>query len=481
MSHAKHPITEDNTLPEPVPKNSTRHVAISPGIPVRKRIGELLIDAKLITLVQLEEALKAQTSRPDKVVDILISLGYLTHEAFVRFLASQPGMASIDLLNYEVPTKLISMIPREFVIKHEVFPIDTMGKLLTLGMVCPLDSKTIQELETITGLRVKPLLCSPQAVRQCIHRYYPDAKVLRSIADVGNDANLVRLLGPMKLKSLIILIREINSLPALPETVKLVREAMVNPLSTIADIGNIISMDPAIAAKVLSVANSDTYGFCCNVDNVTHAVTLLGLRETNSIILSAAVVDFLEHSRVMDYRSFWRGAMLSSAASKIVAKACHQDGLSGVFMAALLHDIGRVALAEVLGDRYAQISPNKFGKDLIAEEERLFGFAHPEAGYELVTHWNLPDSIAQSCRFHHNPELANPMQRNVVNIVAVASAMAYSADDSDDAKQRFLEVAKIPLAALNLDWVSGEAIFEVFMANRDTFLGVAATEPSRVA
>lgn len=142
------------------------------GTPMRKRIGELLIEAGVISPRQLQDALARQERQGGKTVDTLIELGYMNEREFIRFLSAQPGTPSISLKNYAISDDVIALVPKEFAVKHEVFPIDKMGKLLTVGMVCPLDRQAIEELETLTGLRVKPILCTQQEVRQAILRYY---------------------------------------------------------------------------------------------------------------------------------------------------------------------------------------------------------------------------------------------------------------------------------------------------------------------
>jgi HD-like signal output (HDOD) protein len=461
-------LTTENT--EPLASDETKAGPARQGAAMKKLIGEMLIESGNITRIQLDEALKLQASGSGKVVDTLISLGHLTHESFVRFLANQPGVASIDLSNYEIPSNLVSLVPRDFAIKHEVFPIDRMGKLLTLGMVCPLDSAAIKELEDLTGLRVKPLLCAPDAVRESIRRYYPTDDGEDTEASLAADVNLSRLAGTMKLKSVVGLIRQISSLPALPETVNRVRESMANPLSSVAEVGEIIKMDPPIAAKVLSVSNSAAYGFPSRVDDVVLAVTLLGLRETYSIVLSAAIIDFFESSRRFDYKSFWLGAMCCAAAAKITAKACRGDSMSGSFSAGLLHDIGRVALAEVAGDRYAQVPSTLYGDDLVAAEEKVFGMAHPEAGFELASHWGLPAGIAEAIRFHHNPERASKEQREIVAVVAMAASMTHASGEDEQDRARFFAKAEGPMTTLGIDTTLAGEIFDEFMSRRDSSL-----------
>ena len=131
--------------------------------PTKKRIGELLIEAGLVTREHVEEALAKQRREGGKLVELLIALGRLQANEFVSFLARQGGLPSIDLQHYEIPQPIIALLDREFVLKHEVIPIDKLGKLLTVAMVCPLDSDTIEELHVMTQCKVKPLLCSARA------------------------------------------------------------------------------------------------------------------------------------------------------------------------------------------------------------------------------------------------------------------------------------------------------------------------------
>ena len=141
--------------------------------PNRRRIGELLVERKLITSEQLAEALQLQKTQGLKVVEALIALAYFDVSAFIVFLSQQPGMASIELGSYEIPGTVLALIPREFAERHEVFPIDKLGRFLTVGMACPLDKVTIKQLENMTRLRVRPLLCSAQSIHSAIAQYYP--------------------------------------------------------------------------------------------------------------------------------------------------------------------------------------------------------------------------------------------------------------------------------------------------------------------
>ncbi|HIJ65569.1 MAG TPA: HDOD domain-containing protein [Candidatus Hydrogenedentes bacterium] len=417
----------------------------------KKRIGELLIAEGLISEGQLSEGLALQAKQGGKIVELLISLGYLDSRTFLNFLASQEGMPSIDLSSYDMDPELVQLIPREIAVKHEIVPLDKLGRLLTVGMTCPLDSGTIRMIEETTGLRVKALLCSPNDLTSMINRYYPPETKAKpepeTKAAVGQQ--IQELQSPLKLKSAVSLLRQIETLPALPRTIQRVRELVHDPESSIDDVADVIAADPAIAAKTLSVANSAAYGFPNRIESLKLAVTLLGVREVYSIVLSTSVVGQFDKAKNFDYRTFWLDSTYCATAAKAVAEACGKKRKEGVFSAGLLHDIGRVALLQVVPERYGSIPSGLSDAALIAAEEEEFGIAHTEAGYELASQWGLPADIAEAIRFHHRPEMA--IQAEVmVAIVAVASTMARVHGLAFDEQNRALSERASSLAVLGM-------------------------------
>lgn len=403
-----------------------------------KPIGEMLIEAGLITRGQLEEALGRQGTEKGRLVEILISLGHLSAEVFTRFLAKNKGIPSIDLGNYEVPQELLALVPRDFAQQNEVFPIDKMGSLLTVAMVCPLDEKAIARLHAETGLRIKPMLCRGEDIRQAINRYYgadevPTAYTLADMPATPSsrpNRDVAGLATPLKLKSIVELVRGVTQLPALPETVESVRRATQDPTVGIAEVAGVINRDPGVAARVLGVANSAAYGFPNRIGTLDLAISLIGLRETYSIVLAASVVDMFSASKVMDYGLFWKRSIHCAEAALQVGAACGQRKKSSLFTAGLLHGLGRIALAEVAPDRYAKIPQDSPLDVLTAREEEELGIPHTEAGYELVTHWNLPPEIGQVVRYYPRPAAAESA-KDFVACVSIAHAMA-QAEAADD-------------------------------------------------
>lgn len=397
-----------------------------------------------------------------KIVETLIGLGHLAPEDFVSFLSKNAGLASFNLANYDCTAPLISLIPKEFAIEHEVFPIDRLGPLLTVGMACPLDIATIQSLEEMTELRVKPILCTASDIRAAIRRYYgsPTEKPAAAPPPTGGPVPPEGLDAPLRLSNVARLLRLMEKLPALPETVERIRDIMAGPEPETRDIARVVGLDPPVAAKLLGVVNSAAYCLANKVDDLTIAVSLLGIKETYSLVLSCAVVNLLEKSKSLDYRAFWLDSMCCASAARIIAQATGNTQRFGVSAAGLLHDLGRAALSEVAPKLYGRIDSSQPTPVVLEQEEQVFGMTHAEAGYQVANQWGLPIEITEPIRFHHSPTLATQARESVA-IVAIADAMTLAMGSAEDASVVFegLDPAR---AILNLEMEDAASLWEEF-------------------
>jgi HD-like signal output (HDOD) protein len=168
------------------------------------------------------------------------------------------------------------------------------------------------------------------------------------------------------------------------------------------------------------------------VDNVELATSLLGLRETIMAVTSSAVVTLTENSKDFDHEAFWRRSTMCAGASKIVGELCGLKKVPGLFTAGLLCEIGRFALCESAPKRYSKIQPGLSDAELLAAEEKIFGIGHTEAGHVLAEHWGLPPELAESIRYHLNPDQA-PSCPEIAAVVAVAARCADATERGESA------------------------------------------------
>ena len=425
----------------------------------KKRIGTLLVEGDLITPCQLEEGLSAQQKHGGKIVENLISLGYLTADEFRTFLAQRPGVATINLEKYRIPEDLLSLVQPEFALKHEILPIDRLGNSLTVGMVCPLDASAIEQLEAATGLRVHAFLCGAPQLHAVIERYYGALDKGKAAAAPVEEPTEIEALVPdveeaalaVQLGGAATLLRKLDHLPALPQTVERVREAVNDPESSVEDLADIIRIDPALAAKVLSVANSAAFGSRQQISSVALAVSMLGFRETYGIVVGMSVADLLKGSDEFDYKGFWIRSMLAGNTAAALARNCGQAKLPGAYSASLLQNIGQLALAEVVPAYAMRVQPDLEGSDLVEAEQNWFGVAHPEAGCFLANQWGLPPEMGEAIRFHHVPDQATTA-RQLAAIVCISGLVAsFNVNQSDRERGFLLDSCSTPLEILGMD------------------------------
>ncbi|HVL75300.1 MAG TPA: GGDEF domain-containing protein, partial [Noviherbaspirillum sp.] len=214
------------------------------------------------------------------------------------------------------------------------------------------------------------------------------------------------------------------ALPTPPSTALRVIELANDPSANLMQIADCVALDPALAAKMLKVANSPLYNARRGVANVRQAVSLLGTRAAISVALSFSLVPGLRGASAEAAR-FWRRSVLAAHACRLLAQHCKLNP-DDALPAGLLQDIGILAMDAVLGEPYRNIADAAVDQDALVEAEReTFGAGHDEVGYWLLKRWNLPDQLALACLTSH---VTPPAERDSPTIAACVAVSGYIAD-----------------------------------------------------
>lgn len=139
---------------------------------IRKRIGDLLLDAGVISEEQLQQALGEQKELKMRLGDVLLSQGYITQQQFIEVLEFQLGIPHVQLYRQKIEQKVINLLPQKLAEQHGVIPLRVEGSKLVLAMSDPLDYYAIDEIRMSTGLRVEPVIASKDELVRAIKRYY---------------------------------------------------------------------------------------------------------------------------------------------------------------------------------------------------------------------------------------------------------------------------------------------------------------------
>ena len=137
-----------------------------------ERIGELLVEAGLITNEQLEEALKSQKQFGGRLGSILVKMGIISEDSVTSFLSQQYGVPSINLDDFEIDPGICKLVPLKTAMKYEIIPISRVGSSLTVAMADPSNVFAIDDIKFMTGYNVEPVVAPETAIKEAIKRYY---------------------------------------------------------------------------------------------------------------------------------------------------------------------------------------------------------------------------------------------------------------------------------------------------------------------
>lgn len=195
-------------------------------------------------------------------------------------------------------------------------------------------------------------------------------------------------------------------LPTLSGVALRILEMGRNPEVELDDLTGLLLNDPALAAKILRVASSPLYGRRRKAQNLRQAIAILGLSSTVTLTLSfslaACLRDVGEQSIDLDH--FWRRALLSGLASRLLGEELGMRSLEELFLAGLLQDIGMLALQAALPERYASVVDGAADHEtMVAREGERIGTDHSEAGAWLMRAWGLPEYLSLATLASHEP------------------------------------------------------------------------------
>ena len=134
----------------------------------KRRLGEVLLQERLVTKEQIEEALADQSVTGELLGEILVRKGYVAERNIAETIATQYSFPYLEPDQYYISGDIIHLLPMEIIEKHTVVPLDRFGDILTVVVAGPLDEEVVKEIEQKTGARVHIFISTVSAVRKTI-------------------------------------------------------------------------------------------------------------------------------------------------------------------------------------------------------------------------------------------------------------------------------------------------------------------------
>ncbi len=194
----------------------------------------------------------------------------------------------------------------------------------------------------------------------------------------------------------------------------------------------IAEADPSLTVKLLRLANSAFYGLRWNVSTISHAVKLLGVDEVQRLIIACQLQQkffLLNQSQQFYFRALWKHSIAAAMLSRIVTRYAGYFTNGEEFTAGLLHDMGKIVLAEFFPEELSTVTRRITDKKIsdVEAEKEIMQITHEEIGSLLAQKWNLPECIAEVMRAHHDVQHSGG-DKTLTAIIRIADVIAEKID-----------------------------------------------------
>lgn len=224
------------------------------------------------------------------------------------------------------------------------------------------------------------------------------------------------------------ILQKVEDLPPMPQVAEKGRKLIADENSSFKDLAVVIEADPAIAARVLKIANSAYYGISTNVRSVQQASVVLGMKTLHELLTLACASSVLG-SELKGYGlsagDLWQHSLATAFCARHIASRKDPKFADDSFSAGLIHDAGKLILDPYVAERKEAFdSFLKTGdKTFLDAEKSILGFDHAEIAADVCGKWQIPKTIANVIRYHHQPLLAGNSEFACIIHAADAIAM----------------------------------------------------------
>ena len=249
-------------------------------------------------------------------------------------------------------------------------------------------------------------------------------------------------------------------LPEIPAVVLELNDIIANPMSSAANIAEVVNKSPSLTALLLKIVNSSFYGFPSKVDRVSHAVTLIGTREISGLALGISILSIFKNipKKIIDMYAFLKHSLACGILARIFAAHLNLPQTEQLFVSGLLHDLGRLILYTYfpIESRNIITRSRNHSQLLYNVEKDYLGCDHAQVGKQLMKQWKLPLMLENNVFYHHQPSKAQ--QPIPATIVHLADAIVNSLGIGSSGEKFMLPLDYIALENLELSTSSFEKL-----------------------
>ncbi len=255
-----------------------------------------------------------------------------------------------------------------------------------------------------------------------------------------------------------------RNLPSPPGVAVRIIELAQDPDAVMATAADAIGLDAALSARMLRIANSPLYASRRRVENLSQALTVLGLNATLTLALGFSLARWGTGSQPVAQERVWRRSVIAALACRLLGQHAGLRKTEELMLAGLLQDIGMLALLEVLGDDYAGLIERATDNaGLLAAERDWLGCDHAAVGGWLARQWNLPALLREAIIESESPATDTTLNACVAVSGHVADIWLAGADEVRT-EQAHRHAALQAATRLGLDYAAFLSLTEEMIA-----------------
>ncbi|HEY3489972.1 MAG TPA: HDOD domain-containing protein [Candidatus Deferrimicrobiaceae bacterium] len=234
------------------------------------------------------------------------------------------------------------------------------------------------------------------------------------------------------------ILEKAGDLPPFPAVIQKVMALMSDPLVGADKILDVVKYDQAITAKVIKMCNSTLVMGTMPVSTLRDALVRIGNKQLLQIIMSAGGTDLLERAVLgydLERGELWKHSMLCALLAESLCDVVSYPSPDKAFTAGLLHDVGKLAMAEFVAGSYEAIreAAGAGRISFLEAETHILGISHAEIGGRLGELWRFDSELTDAIRHHHAPAEASggsklPFLVHLSDILCLTSGIGVGAD-----------------------------------------------------
>jgi len=222
------------------------------------------------------------------------------------------------------------------------------------------------------------------------------------------------------------LVEQSPQISSLPTIFYQINEAVEDPECSFVEIGEIISGDPSLSARLLRIVNSSFFGFPSKIETIAHAVTIVGTAQLHDLALATTVVNQFKgiSKDLLNMEKFWLHSVATGLAARIIAVYRREPNADRFYLMGMLHDLGRLILFLNVPDQMEKVMSQYARAGLLHDaENKVMGADHAGVAGMLMEAWKLPEMLQEAVTYHHMPS-QSPHYPTAASIVHVADIIA---------------------------------------------------------